>query len=626
VRLVSKKVEILLITFMILILLNYSLLLNNNCHADGNTIYVDDSGGADYTEIQDAVNAASEDDIIYVYSGTYENILIEGSVLDKITLIGENRDTTIIDGGNSGHVIRAFETQVSGNKIEIHISGFTIKNAGGNGFDCVSISYAENSTIMDNKILNGDVGEGIQLDHCSEITIQDNIITSCQGSGISLSVTTESIIDNNLIQNNQKGIHLSSNSNYNIISNNTIKSHTQYGVYIIQSTGNRIYYNDFTDNDQNAQDSLTNYWSYNSKGNYWDDYTGYDYNNDDIGDTPYDIPGDVNQDNYPLGYFQELEEPAGNQQPTAYLPSISPNPANFGDTIEFTGSGSDSDGFIEGYSWRSNIDGHLSSQSSFSKSSLSIGTHSIYFKVQDNEGTWSSEKSQTLDVKSTVDQEPTAIIDSVIPNPTLLGEKISFIGHGSDDGIITDWKWISSLDGLISSSKSFDYYDLSEGIHTIYFQVMDDSNQWSKQDSEMVMVYSGSVVPYSTLPVANAGGPYTCNINKEVVFNASDSYDDGFIVDYFWDFGDGYYGSGELQSHIYEKDGNYSIILTVTDNDGNTSTDITYISVFNQINEESGSEGLLDINLDIPFPVIVAIEFLCVIVVIAAFFSWIRKK
>ena len=42
-----------------------------NCVADGTTIYVDDDGGADYTTIQAAIDAANSGDTVYVYSGIY---------------------------------------------------------------------------------------------------------------------------------------------------------------------------------------------------------------------------------------------------------------------------------------------------------------------------------------------------------------------------------------------------------------------------------------------------------------------------------------------------------------------------------------------------------------------------
>ncbi|MEW5745599.1 MAG: hypothetical protein AB1805_09230 [Nitrospirota bacterium] len=93
-----------------------------------------------------------------------------------------------------------------------------------------------------------------------------------------------------------------------------------------------------------------------------------------------------------------------NVAPSAVIDSITPNPASVGQPVSFSGHGTDSDGTIAGYSWISSIDGQLSTAASFSSSSLSAGTHTIYFKVQDNAGAWSTEVSQTLTVNQSTDQ------------------------------------------------------------------------------------------------------------------------------------------------------------------------------------------------------------------------------
>ena len=82
-----------------------------------------------------------------------------------------------------------------------------------------------------------------------------------------------------------------------------------------------------------------------------------------------------------------------NGTPTASVTSISPNPVNYGSTATFTGSGSDPDGTITAYSWRSSIDGVLSSSATFTTDDLTAGNHTIYFKVRDNNSQWSTEAS-----------------------------------------------------------------------------------------------------------------------------------------------------------------------------------------------------------------------------------------
>lgn len=79
------------------------------------------------------------------------------------------------------------------------------------------------------------------------------------------------------------------------------------------------------------------------------------------------------------------------QQPTAYIDSISPSEASPGDMVSFEGHGTDPASNIVAYRWRSNVDGELSPKQSFETSSLSEGNHTIYFKVQNERGTWSEE-------------------------------------------------------------------------------------------------------------------------------------------------------------------------------------------------------------------------------------------
>jgi len=68
-----------------------------------------------------------------------------------------------------------------------------------------------------------------------------------------------------------------------------------------------------------------------------------------------------------------------------------------------------------------------------------------------------------------------------------------------------------------------------------------------------------------------------------VDFNASASYDpDGTIVSYDWDFGDGFMGSGVTTSHMYTIAGNYSVSLTVIDDDGAEANAVKNVMVIEE--------------------------------------------
>jgi hypothetical protein len=107
--------------------------------------------------------------------------------------------------------------------------------------------------------------------------------------------------------------------------------------------------------------------------------------------------------------------PVSNQPPTAYIDVVSPANAVLGETVSFTGHGVDPDGSIGAYNWRSSLDGDLSTLASFKTSSLSQGTHTVWFKVQDDGGGWSNEVLTTVIVVPVGTGQP--VVNSFNANP-----------------------------------------------------------------------------------------------------------------------------------------------------------------------------------------------------------------
>ena len=63
-------------------------------------------------------------------------------------------------------------------------------------------------------------------------------------------------------------------------------------------------------------------------------------------------------------------------------------------------------------------------------------------------------------------------------------------------------------------------------------------------------------------------------------FDGRASTDDGRVMDFLWDFGDGNHADTKVTWHRYQKAGNYTVTLTVWDDDGNYDSSSVILSVW----------------------------------------------
>lgn len=92
-----------------------------------------------------------------------------------------------------------------------------------------------------------------------------------------------------------------------------------------------------------------------------------------------------------------------------------------------------------------------------------------------------------------------------------------------------------------------------------------------------------SITPLNSIPVANAGGPYSVIEGAPIAFDGSLSTDEGNdIVSYAWNFGDGTTGTGPTPEHTYAVMGTYTVSLRVTDAEGAVDDATATVNVLNQ--------------------------------------------
>jgi nitrous oxidase accessory protein len=241
------------------------------------TIFVDDDGNADYKTIQEAIEAATEGDTIFVYSGMYhENIEVDKSLI----INGEDKVSTIINGESNEDLIKIFADGVT-------LSGFTIQQS---MYKSNGINIYSNYNIIENNIIQNNQYDAILLDGLYESgsflvpppsnnIIRGNIIRNNRGKGISMwggdiflprfrniGLTLNTInntITKNVIENNHHGVYLAAATSKTSIILNEFNGNN-ISVAPMYSRFNTITKNNFFGSDPFFQSGI-NEWD----NNYW---------------------------------------------------------------------------------------------------------------------------------------------------------------------------------------------------------------------------------------------------------------------------------------------------------------------------------------------------------------------
>jgi parallel beta-helix repeat protein len=281
--------------FIIILLIQVGPALSNlSSKMDNRTVYVDsrnDEGPWDgslehpYLNITSSLEHASDGDRVFVRNGTYtERVIINKTV----TLEGENRFGTIINGSHYGTVVRVVAHNV-------HLEEFTIMNSG-----------------LFHYYLSG-----IYLEGSNGSIITNNIVIN-NYKGILMENSSNNLLVGNEVLDNLENVYLI-NSNGNNFMNNKLSAlgNETFALLLANSNNNTFVHNTFIAGPDAHLISTTeslNRWDDGTEGNYWSNYGGIDDNHDAIGDSPYTISLS-DRDNYPLmGTYDDFATDYENQE------------------------------------------------------------------------------------------------------------------------------------------------------------------------------------------------------------------------------------------------------------------------------------------------------------------------
>ncbi len=190
-----------------------------------------------------------------------------------------------------------------------------------------------------------------------------------------------------------------------------------------------------------------------------------------------------------------------------------------GDTVTITESGSDADGTIVSYEWKTG-NTIVSTDASFDYTPTATGTDTLTLTVTDDEdATGTDSMNVTVTAANTIHTTNTAPTAHAGADQSVNeGDTIIFDGFSSSDldGIIVSYEWKKGS-VILSTSESFDKSNFGAGAHTIILTVTDNDGK-TGTDSVTIIVEAESSYWYTVSPDSNI---YTAGNSTVETINAS---------------------------------------------------------------------------------------------------------
>ncbi len=240
------------------------------------------------------------------------------------------------------------------------------------------------------------------------------------------------------------------------------------------------------------------------------------------------------------------------------------------DVVAFDASNStDPDGSIETWHWAFG-DGDTSTSQKPRHTFPDDGVYTVNLTVWDDDGA-SNTTSQTVKVYNV---PPQPRIGYRPAEPTTLDTIVMEAGDSTDpDGSIVSYEWRFG-DGNTSTGRTVMHSYDSDGFYTVTLNVTDDDGATGTTTTSLLVVNKPPLVNFSVSPAQP-----TDVADVSFAGNATDP--DGAIANYTWRFGDNTTGYGVNATHRYPDNGTYQVTLTVTDDDGGSTSYTRDVTVSN---------------------------------------------